>query len=730
MKFRKNIGVNNRSYIFIFFCTYILVCLFRTEQIYAQDFNPQSNPALELKPFDNNESLLNWIILEGEEPLYSFDLINNNLKDAEVIDLSTNTHFPVKKRRNYWFNIELNLIDDLADKYISLTRGGNCFPWEMTFYKVEAFQYQMGKMTSIGLSGNSIPSSLRDTPKHINPSIISLKKVKAEAGPVWVRLSSAEGCNMQIKIQLENFETVVNGRRLDSSSVVNILLYGATFVLLFISIFIFLKYREPIYLWFIIFLAFFFLNRLYLGFGNELFNIAFKFRPRLFILFFAIAVTGQTVFLLQFWRSFVNSFDQHPKVNKIVGWLIAYLLIFSVVNTAARFVDWDFSFLASIKSMFLLLFFIVLSSVSIYLVFKGKRLAKFISIGIVLVSLTLCVSIVLVNIYTQIDRAILEGIVGFEMIFVFTLALAYRFVIVNDQKEAVLLEKVKIEKLNSEQLQKINAASNKFVPNAFLSFLGKKNILQAALGDNKEQEVSILFSDIRNFTAISEKMSPQETFKFVSDFNKEIGPIITNNNGFINQFLGDGIMAIFPNEPNDALNAALEMIKYQMLKSSELRQQTNIQLEIGIGIHYGSIIMGIMGDEQRYDAASIADAVNLASRIEQLTKKYASPILFSEDYYNRINNKDKHFIRRLGLTKVKGKENSVSVFQCLDYLGDTELKDTERLVDSFGQAIKLLEQQKEEEAILIFEKLLQLNPKDKTCKALYEIARSKIGLSV
>jgi len=102
-----------------------------------------------------------------------------------------------------------------------------------------------------------------------------------------------------------------------------------------------------------------------------------------------------------------------------------------------------------------------------------------------------------------------------------------------------------VEQQKTKQLRQINIVSNKFVPKTFLNFLGKSNILDATLGDYVEKQVTVMFSDIRDYTSLSEKMTPKQNFKFVNRFNQLMGPIIQHNKGFINQYLGDGLMAIF-----------------------------------------------------------------------------------------------------------------------------------------------------------------------------------------
>jgi hypothetical protein len=116
-------------------------------------------------------------------------------------------------------------------------------------------------------------------------------------------------------------------------------------------------------------------------------------------------------------------------------------------------------------------------------------------------------------------------------------------------ESAMLYEKnIREAREREEAILRIHKVTQKFVPNEFIRSLGKEEITDVKLGDQVEKIVTVLFTDIRDFTSLSEKMTPEENFQFVSSFNSRLGPIIRSNNGFINQYLGDSIMALFPED--------------------------------------------------------------------------------------------------------------------------------------------------------------------------------------
>lgn len=290
-------------------------------------------------------------------------------------------------------------------------------------------------------------------------------------------------------------------------------------------------------------------------------------------------------------------------------------------------------------------------------------------------------------------------------------------------ESALLFEKNLTEiKMREEAMHRINEVIRKFVPNEFISSLGKKNITDVRLGDQVEKIVTVLFTDIRDFTTLSERMSPEENFKFVSSFNEILGPIIRANDGFINQYLGDSIMAIFPNQPEDALIAAIEMQTAIRALNKQRAQEGLPSINAGIGMHTGPLIMGITGDEHRLDAATISDTVNTASRIESLTKYYKSPLLLSENTINYIPDKSKFAFRRLGKVLLKGKYNLLSVAECINGFDESLILLRKNNMDDFDIALSLYQNEQFEKAIKLFSIILDADPSDNTVKVFLESA--------
>ncbi|HEY9613498.1 response regulator [Allocoleopsis sp.] len=263
------------------------------------------------------------------------------------------------------------------------------------------------------------------------------------------------------------------------------------------------------------------------------------------------------------------------------------------------------------------------------------------------------------------------------------------------------------------RLAKINAAYGRFVPHDFLRFLGHESIVDVKLGDHVQKEMTILFCDIRDFTALSEGMSPQENFKFINSYLSRFSPIIRAHNGFIDKYIGDAIMALFPESVHEAVAGAVEMQKQVMIYNQHRQKQRYVPITIGIGLHTGSLMLGTIGEEQRMESTVIADAVNLASRLEGLTKLYGAGILMSGQTLSYLDASHKHSYRFVDRVKVKGKQAPVSVFEVYDGDESQLLQLKTQTKSNFEQAIILYFQQQFAQAQEIFHEILQINPHDK-----------------
>jgi len=238
--------------------------------------------------------------------------------------------------------------------------------------------------------------------------------------------------------------------------------------------------------------------------------------------------------------------------------------------------------------------------------------------------------------------------------------------------------------------------------------------------------MTILFSDIRGFTSLSEKMTPKENFKFINSYLSKMEPIITQYNGFIDKYIGDAIMALFPTNADDAVRSSISMLKKLDIYNEERHKAGYKPIKIGVGLNTGALMLGTVGGKNRMDGTVISDAVNLASRMEGMTKGFDIGLLISENTYFKLKNPSIYAIRMLDRVKVKGKNIPVTVYEVFDTDPNIELKLKTR--DQFEQALNYYRHQEFIKAINCFQQVLQINDKDKAsqiyierCQKLQEI---------
>jgi class 3 adenylate cyclase len=278
------------------------------------------------------------------------------------------------------------------------------------------------------------------------------------------------------------------------------------------------------------------------------------------------------------------------------------------------------------------------------------------------------------------------------------------------------------QKLKSyfKSIDNVNRANARFVPRQFLDFLGKESITDIQLGDQVQKEMTILFSDIRDFTAMSENMTPKENFDFINNYLGYMEPVIRNNNGFIDKFMGDAIMALFPERSEDAINASVEM-RIKLLEYNEIISQFGKpSIDAGIGIHTGLLMLGIIGGEGRMDGTVISDAVNLAARLEGLTKVYGGSIIITEDTLIKLNDPSQYHFRFLDIVKVKGKKEAIYIFEIMD--GEPKKIRNLKLdtKDDYNRALQAYKKREFKEALNLLQKIESVNPADKAVKIYIE----------
>ena len=239
----------------------------------------------------------------------------------------------------------------------------------------------------------------------------------------------------------------------------------------------------------------------------------------------------------------------------------------------------------------------------------------------------------------------------------------------------------------------------------------------------EKKEITVMFTDIANFTSISEQLQPISAVEFLNEYLKEMTSIIIKNGGTIDKFEGDAIMAIFgaPADQKDhaqrAAAAALEM----RVKLPELNQkwkndpplpggEKKPQIDFRVGLSSGEAVVGNIGSENRLSYTAIGDIVNLGSRLESVNKVYGSHIMISEKTYNLIS--QKYFCRFADYIRVKGKHQPVKIFELLKPFNSVTEEEKEK-INLYHQGLDFYFQKNFEKALDILQnQLLQKYPDD------------------
>ncbi|MGB1015514.1 MAG: adenylate/guanylate cyclase domain-containing protein, partial [Nannocystaceae bacterium] len=266
-------------------------------------------------------------------------------------------------------------------------------------------------------------------------------------------------------------------------------------------------------------------------------------------------------------------------------------------------------------------------------------------------------------------------------------------------------------------------AHRRFVPHEFIKSLGRESITDVELGDYTQKVLTVLFSDIRGFTTLVEAMTPEQSIRFINTYLSHMEPAILRNGGFIDSYIGDAIMALF-DAPDDAdvgtgagsgdaaVRAAVAMLRGLRRFNDEREREGEKPIEMGIGLNTGYLTMGTIGGYNRLKCGVIGDPVNLASRIESLTRNYAVPLLISEHTYNSLRNPDEFCVRLVDMVQVVGQTKPVTLYEVFDAATADEREIKLALAPRFETAIHHFYRREFEDALTLFGECEEQMPGD------------------
>jgi hemerythrin len=273
-------------------------------------------------------------------------------------------------------------------------------------------------------------------------------------------------------------------------------------------------------------------------------------------------------------------------------------------------------------------------------------------------------------------------------------------------------------------LRQTQGAYGRFVPKDFIRLLGADDILNVRLGDEVEKKITIMFTDIRNFTSLSEDMTSRETFEFLNTYLSQMEPPVQRHGGIIDKFIGDAVMALFPDRAENAVKAAISMRTALAFYNGRRVKNGQEPIQMGIGLNTGLTTLGILGHLERMESTVIGDAVNVAQRIEGLTKNYRVGTLISEDTLASLGDPHEFSFRFVDRVRVKGRARPISVYEVFDGEDTEGARAKLESIDVFERAVAYYHLREVDRARPLFEICQKASPDDTVVDIYLERCRT------
>ncbi len=607
---------------------------------------------------------------------------------------------------DFWFRIKLTNRQNSIQKYFfELTYGAVDF---LDFYIVR------DNKTEEYTAGDYRPFQVRPFAHH-NPVL-----------PVAMN----PGENLELYVSVRTGSSVVLPFHLYSETAFREkdaweqLLYGGYFgimiIMFFYNLFLSLSLRSVSYLFYILYISVISLmNFNLLGFGMQyVWPDSLEFQNRSLPAFVCLGIT----FGLAFSMKLLNTGERMPRFHKFYFGLAVLAAVPAIVSAFGYFGG----LLNRVTHLLGLIFTLSLIVGGVRSMLSGYKPARYFVIAW-FVFLLGSLSFILRNMgylpsSILTDNGLLIG--SAAEVALLSLALADRINVFRRDKESAQREAL-------IQKNAILDATARFVPEEFVSVLNRQSITDVSLGDSAERIMTVLFSDIRSFTTISEKMTPQESFSFLNTYLAGMVPLVRKNGGYIDKYVGDAMMALFADRASDAISCAVAM-HLSLDEGRKLSENPGNALRIGTGIHTGRLMLGTIGEKDRMDVTVISDAVNVASRLENLTKALECRLIISAESLSDDAGR-KFQVRFLGTEYVLGKTESVQIFEVLD--ADPPHKKEQKLASrsDFEKAVSQFEVGNIEDSTKIFAAINAEYPEDGPARSLQKrgmrLLRLREGMS-
>lgn len=531
-----------------------------------------------------------------------------------------------------------------------------------------------------------------------------------QARTIYLRMKTTS--SLQIPLKLYQKNTYINF--LNDEQFVLGIYYGLIVVMLIYNILLYFSLLDSLHIYYVLYLtSFLFLQ---MGFNGISFEYLWNDYPY-FNTLFPLEIFAVFIFLTLLSIKFLNTKENTPFLHRIFQGILFLFSILAAISLNPAF--YGIMIRVAVFGVVVCNILYLIACFKTYL--NGYKPARLyilafttIILGAVIYSFK-NLGLVPSNFFTENTLQIGSALESLLLSFAVADKILFMRKEKEDAKNALILEQTK----SLETQKQLIHSYARFVPEELLLFLGKDIITDVKLGDSVQKDMTVLFSDIRSFTTLSESMSPEESFGFINSYLKMIAPCIRKYNGYIDKFIGDGIMALFPDKKTDALNASLEMLDCLSELNLKRKEKGYAEISIGIGIHTGRQTLGIIGEEERLEGTVISDVVNTASRLEGLNKIYSSTLILSEEVLNEPNEREQYPVRLLGSVRVKGKNRMIKILEVLVPMTENNQLKLQTKSD-FETAVQLYFESKFAEAYQFFLKVYERNTNDKAAEIYLE----------
>lgn len=264
---------------------------------------------------------------------------------------------------------------------------------------------------------------------------------------------------------------------------------------------------------------------------------------------------------------------------------------------------------------------------------------------------------------------------------------------------------------NDKKLNQKDNIYQRYIPKQYLKFFGKKSVNELKVGDHAEVKLCTMFCDMRNSFYSSETLSLDDNFKVISEFLQTVSQSVRKHGGFVDKFMGDGVVAIFENEDN-ALCCANETAK--QLDYKNIVSIGKEPIRFGIALNSGMCVVGVVGDEKQKQFSVVSDVVNVCGRIEKVNKLFYTRVLFTKSFLSTL--KDNFLFRYVGSIKFDDLTNGIPLFESLDAYEDSKKLVLQKYIADFESGVRFYEKAEFDKAKQYFSACIKQNNSDTLAK--------------